>query len=555
MPLRVADPRLWSNLPGVVAAYQSIGAPDALTARQNMALGGRGRYAAAPGTAPTWALRVGWTFNGTDQWLSTGVVLTNDQSWSFLLRYSGASARDRAIALSRTGAGTTDFGVYVSDYIATYVYNGSYLLVSHSSITGGVWAITGNGVYLNGAAVTGTISSGSGTATVAFPLGAMDDDGARSLWYAGNIQSAAIYNRKLTADEVWLASQQMAYCDAVADYSVWAPARRWFFITPPVPAAATPVLSTIYINTADIGDMSLFDDVSGVAVSASYARTGAKSFKLAIGAYLQADLTSSATKYTKFGLLVTDTPASDALLVAWQETGTEHVSLYLTDKLTLQMQQGSTIIQTSPTTLETETWYCIETKIVVHDTVGRFQVRIDGVDDMAAIGINTDDDVSGTINEIRFEAPVDDTYIDDIVVREDQWCGTGGVYVVVPAAGGTYSEWTGAYSSVDELPPSFTDYISAATTGGNESTFRHSGLTTDYSQIPVVGVFAKSRLDAAADVAAYAAAYSNEEFATGDAQSLDETGVYARLLMTINPDGSAVWTTATVDALEIGIKA
>lgn len=233
MPLRVADQRLWFNLPGVVAAYQPIVAPDALTARQNMALGGDGRYVASPGAAPTWASSVGWTFNGTDQWLSAGAVLTNDQSWSFILRYSGASGTNRAIALSRTGTGTTDFGVYISDYTATYVYNGSYLLVNHSSITGGVWAITGNGAYLNGAAVTGTISAGSGTATVAFPIGAMDDDGARSLWYAGNIQAVAIYNRKLTAAEVWLASQQLARCEFVADYSAWAPVRRWFLPPPP----------------------------------------------------------------------------------------------------------------------------------------------------------------------------------------------------------------------------------------------------------------------------------------------------------------------------------
>lgn len=239
MPLRVADPKLWCNLPGVVAAYQAIGAPDALSARQNIALGGRGRYAATPGTAPTWEPRVGWSFNGSNQWLSTGILLANDQSWSFLLRYSGASGTNRAIALSRTGAGTTDFGIYISDYIATYVYNGSYLLVSHASITGGVWAITGNAAYLNGVAVTGTISTGSGTATVAFPLGAMDDDGARSLWYAGNIQAAAIFKRKLTAAEVWMASQQMARCETVADYSAWTPPRRWFFIPPP-PAPPEP---------------------------------------------------------------------------------------------------------------------------------------------------------------------------------------------------------------------------------------------------------------------------------------------------------------------------
>jgi hypothetical protein len=377
----------------------------------------------------------------------------------------------------------------------------------------------------------------------------------RSQFYSGNIQAAGVYARQLTDAEIWLASQQMAYCDVVADCSVWTPQRRWFFISPPTPAVATPVLSTIYINTADIGDTSLFDDMSGAAVSSANARTGTYSFKLDGADYVQADLTSSPTKYSKFGLLVTDTPASDALLVAWQETGTEHVSLYLTDKLTLQMRQGSTIIQTSPTTLEVDTWYCVETKIVVHTTTGRFQVRIDGVDDMSAIGINTDDDVDGAINEIRFEAPVDDTYIDDIVVREDQWCGTGGVYVVSPTAAGTVEEWSGAYTDVDDLPPAFTDYITATAEAGVDQVFRHDDLAGDYD-ISIVGVFAMGRLDSsAADIVFKGLARVGTTDHTGDAQDLDTIGVYARVLMTVSPDGSVAWTTHAVNnALQIGVQ-
>lgn len=546
MPLRVADPTLWSNLPGVVAAYQPVAAPDPLSARWDMALGGRGRYTAAPGTAPTWATGAGWGFDGVATYLTTGISVYAPHWLTVIVRFSDlGSATPQSIFSTPTDSISLNVRWWGS---VRFVHGGGS--TSTGEQTAGVMAITGKGFYRDG--VIDTAHTGVSAAASNLEIGHWT--GSRQ--FHGNMQAFAVYERSLTDAEVWLASLQMKYCHANAAWNVWAPQRRWFFAPPPVPpAVATPVLSTIYINTADIGDTSLFDDVSGAAVSSAYARTGTNSFELDGSDHLQADLTSSATKYTKFGLLVTDTPASDALLCAWQESGTEHVSLYLTDKLTLQMRQGSTIIQTSPTTLDTDTWYCIEAKVVVHTTTGRFQVRIDGVDDMGSIGINTDANVDGAINEIRFEAPVDDTYIDDIVVREDQWCGTGGVYVISPTAAGTVEEWTGAYTDVDDLPPSFTDYITATAESGVDHVFRHGELAGDYD-IGLVGIFAMGRLDsAAADSVFNGLARVGTTDHTGDAQDLDTIGVYARVLMTANPDGSVAWTTHAVNnALQIGVR-
>lgn len=554
MPLRWNDPALWCSLPGVIAVYQPIAAPDALSARRNMARRGDGRYGADPGVVPGWSKVSGWTFDGVTQYLSTGII--PDSGYSHLIQYTGSTG---------TGffCGTTNAYSYFvyrlranDGGVPGNVLYGVQNEVSRApSLVAGNLGVAGYQPYRNGLADGAEITSSVWSATQNLYLGGVNLVNSLNGPGAFTLVAYAIYDRTLSAAEMWLASQQMAYCHINPAWNVWSPQRRWFFIPPPPPATATPALATIYINTGDIGDTSLFDDVSGATVSSTYARTGTNSFKLDGTDYLQANLTSSATKYSKFGLLVTATPAADALLCAWQEDGTEHVSLYLTDKLTLQMRQGSTIIQTSPTTLEVDTWYCVETKIVVHTTTGRFQVRIDGVDDMEAIGINTDADVDGVINEIRFEAPVNDTYIDDIVVREDQWCGTGGVYVVVPTAAGTVEEWTGAYTDVDDLPPSFTDYIETTVESGSDQIFRHGGLSGDFD-VGVVGVFAKGRLDASVDTVFYALAMASLENNVGYAQDLDTIGVYARVLMTMDPNGTVAWTTHAVNnALQIGVRA
>ena len=544
MPLQ--RKRSWMNWDGCepIAAWQPLYAPSFQDSLWNW----RSAFATI-GVTPAWAPATGWTFDGASQYLTTAITPSGDQTWSMLIACTSGYAAagfvsdgyKKFLTFTRSDSGGQ---VIASSGAGDWGYVGS--LPSSPYVVG----FAGRDAYVNGVDVGDITDEADTTYSSAVQIGSINALG----WYAaGTIPALAIYDSTLTLAQMWRRAQMLAHL-ANSDWSVWTPARRWF-IPPPPPVAATPVLSSIYINSADIGDTSLFDDVSGAAVSSSYARTGANSFKLDGADYLQADLTSSATKYSKFGLLVTDTPASDALLVAWQETGTEHVSLYLTDKLTLQMQQGSTIIQTSPTTLEINTWYCIETKVIVHDTIGRFQVRIDGVDDMSAIGINTDDDVSGTINAIRFESPVDDTYIDDIVVREDKWCGTGGVYVVVPTAAGTVEKWTGAYTDVDDLPPSFTNYAEVTAESGSDQLFRHGGLGGDYD-VSVVGVFAKGRLDSeAAEVPFYALVRSSLTDNVGYAQTLDTTGVYARQLLTTDPNGTVAWTAYAVDnALQIGVR-
>lgn len=551
MPLRVADPSLWFALPGVAAAYQMVGAPGAIFARSNIARGGDPRLAASEVGSPSWSSKGGTAFNGGSS--AYQLPFTPTAECSVLIRFSNCSAGYVMGEYQYNAA----FLLYPDLGGASVRYwSGDTIQAIAPAMTAGVLGMAGRYGFRVGVKETPALGAYTGVGPDSIlRIGGYYSTADGGAFTAVTVQAFALYARTLTDSEMWLASQQIAHCDTVADYSVWTPQRRWFFITPPAPAVATPALSTIYINSADIGDTSLFDDVSGAAVSSTYARTGSKSFKLDGADYLQADLTSSATKYSKFGLLVTDTPPSDALLCAWQETGTEHVSLYLTDKLTLQMRQGSTIIQTSPTTLEVGTWYCVESKIVVHDMIGRFQVRIDGVDDMSAIGINTDDDVGGVINEIRFEAPVDDTYIDDIVVREDQWCGTGGVYVIVPTAAGTVEEWTGAYTDVDDLPPAFTDYVAVTSESGSDQLFRHGGLDGNYD-VSVVGVFAKGRLDSeAAEIPFYALVRSSLTDNVGYAQTLDTIGVYARQVLTTDPNGTVAWTAYAVDnALQIGVR-
>ena len=65
-----------------IAAYQPKGAADLAASYVNLIT--PGTYNAAPGTAPTFDAATGWTFNGSTQYLTTGVVPAS--GYSMLVR-------------------------------------------------------------------------------------------------------------------------------------------------------------------------------------------------------------------------------------------------------------------------------------------------------------------------------------------------------------------------------------------------------------------------------------------------------------------------------------
>ena len=73
-----------------VAAYQPIGAASYAASYSNLI--NPGTYDASPGNAPDWDGTNGWKFNGTDDFLDTGIVPAN--GYSAICRFSNASQAD-----------------------------------------------------------------------------------------------------------------------------------------------------------------------------------------------------------------------------------------------------------------------------------------------------------------------------------------------------------------------------------------------------------------------------------------------------------------------------
>ena len=196
-----------------IAAYTPKGAASLAASYDNNAAPGNGladsTYDAAPGVAPTWASGTGWTFNGTTQYLDTGVIPAADQSWSLLVRYSGAVQSDFArFGCLNSGSARFFLYPYTVSSSGTGYGHGGYLLVPVSD-TSGVIGFAGNQPYRNGATHGGTIGTGAGT-PIAFSIGAVNNTSVIGDYWNGTIEAIAIYDTVLTAPQVAAVSTAMA---------------------------------------------------------------------------------------------------------------------------------------------------------------------------------------------------------------------------------------------------------------------------------------------------------------------------------------------------------
>ena len=191
-----------------IAAYTPKGAASLAASYDNNAAPGNGladgTYDAAPGVAPTWGAATGWTFNGSTQYLDTGVVpLAN--TWSMIARFSGGqSSGDRFLCGIYVDYPAGYFGIWqISGGTSWYANAGA---ASTTYITSGVLGFAGKTGYKNGAA-DGAISAGALSTELTIFVGRAPE---LPYYYLGDIQAFAIYDTTLTAPQVAAVSAAMA---------------------------------------------------------------------------------------------------------------------------------------------------------------------------------------------------------------------------------------------------------------------------------------------------------------------------------------------------------
>ena len=212
MDVRVRTPigrkPAWWQVAGktCVAAYQPKGAASLAASYVNLA--NPGTYDAAPGVAPTLTAD-GWTFDGTTQYLTTGIV--PGTGWTMIVRVNqnGGQNVQLIAGASETNANGFALRLIVASLQAVYVHGSGWSadVVSLS----GIHAIAKQQGYYNGIP---TASGGSGTLSTTRGIFIGQQNVAGSIYdpyfFSGSMDALAIYSDTLTAGEVAAVSAAMA---------------------------------------------------------------------------------------------------------------------------------------------------------------------------------------------------------------------------------------------------------------------------------------------------------------------------------------------------------
>jgi hypothetical protein len=188
---------------GCIAAYQAKGAASYAASKINLA--NPGTYDLTEGSAPSWATGTGWTFDGTTQYLKTGMMWGGTEAWTVLVQFSNAAANSSGMLThvwdsNHWGLNPTEVN------FCTWYRGGIY--ASGPAQTNANLGFAAGALYING---TNYSNIGTGTApNYEIFVAAGSFRGNVYRWFSGNIQAAAYYSNTLTAAQVLAVSTAMA---------------------------------------------------------------------------------------------------------------------------------------------------------------------------------------------------------------------------------------------------------------------------------------------------------------------------------------------------------
>ncbi len=191
----------YAGLTDLVAVYQPKGAASLAASYVNLVNPGTNN--AAPGVAPTWSATTGWTFNGTTQYLTSGITPTI--TYTLLVRFANAGT-----SIGSVGAyvsGTNNYFVRAGNAAANRTYSSGGERNVAGAQTNCVMAVAGKNCYLNGAS-DGTIAAG-GSNTNALGIGSINVVPTQ-YFYTGDILAIAICSSTQTAGQIAAASAAVA---------------------------------------------------------------------------------------------------------------------------------------------------------------------------------------------------------------------------------------------------------------------------------------------------------------------------------------------------------
>lgn len=308
---------------------------------------------------------------------------------------------------------------------------------------------------------------------------------------------------------------------------------------------------------------------SGATLTGS-ARTG--SFALIVGDADDINRTlgvATATIYFGFAFMFTSNPSGTRVLARFYDGATLHVDLRISNTRVLFTTRNGTTLGVGTAVLTAGVWYYVEGKIVINDTTGVFDVRINEVSDSTFSG-DTRNGAGAQITNVAIgDWPVaggaishrfDDFYVVDGSVGGSTYLGDIRVDTYYPDGDGDNEDFvpsagTDNWANVDEAgaPDGDTTY-NESDTPGDKDTFALQNTTGQGATVfGVAHIYRARKTDAGAREMRGLLKSAGGTTANQATQSLSSSYVSYFEHNELEPGGAA-WDETKVDGLKAGYE-
>lgn len=261
------------------------------------------------------------------------------------------------------------------------------------------------------------------------------------------------------------------------------------------------------------------------------------------------------------------TPTGTFELIRFMDGASVQCGLSITtaNKLIFWRGTSATVLSTSTTTLTNTSWYFIELKITFHNTTGAYELKLGGVSEFSASGVDTCNTANNFATACTLQLhPSYGQFYDDFYLCDDtgsaphnDFLGVIRVETAYPTSADATTWTPNASTNVSRVQESGWDgdtSYNSTSTSGNVDTFNHGNLSSTPATIFGVAVTAGMRKDDVTGRTGRTKLKSGGTTQDGASVVLDTSYKLLRDQYVTDPNTGSAWTGANVNATKIGYE-
>jgi len=285
--------------------------------------------------------------------------------------------------------------------------------------------------------------------------------------------------------------------------------------------------------------------------------------------------TGAALRMQSGSIMILDFPATDTMVIGFRfrigqisnvvtmwETltfGSRSIWFRILADGRFQILRVGVVLVTGTFAMTTDVWTYLELKVVIHDSVGKIELRINGnpTPDIDFTG-DTSDFAADEIDGFKLQGAGQNLDYDDFYLDDSAFHGDVFVETLVADGAGAAADWTPSagsnFENVEELPPDDDTTYNESLTVTDKDRFTHGDLPANTNVVLGVQVSVWARKTLAGTRALRTIAYDGTTEGEGVPKFLGTDYVWYSDMFEDHPTDANPWTESEVNSAEFGYK-